>query len=74
MNMTSLKYMIEVEKCGSITNAAKKLMIGQPNLSKAIKDLELEVGFSIFVRSHKGAIPKKGTGIYLSGKKNLNPI
>ena len=72
MNMTSLKYMIEVEKCGSITNAAKKLMIGQPNLSKAIKDLELEVGFSIFVRSHKGAIPtKRGQEFIYLAKKTL---
>ena len=47
-------------------------MIGQPNLSKAIKDLELEVGFSIFVRSHKGAIPtKRGQEFIYLAKKTL---
>lgn len=57
MNLTHLRYMIEVEKLGSITKAAAALYMGQPNLSKAIKEMEREVGIPIFKRSAKGVIP-----------------
>ena len=35
MNLSYLKYAVEVEKTGSITQAAENLYMGQPNLSKA---------------------------------------
>lgn len=37
MNLQHLKYAVEVEKTGSITQAAENLYMGQPNLSKAIQ-------------------------------------
>lgn len=54
MNLTYLKYAVEVAKCGSINKAAEKLFIGQPNLSRSIKELEDSIGTAIFVRSAKG--------------------
>lgn len=57
MNLTHLKYVVEVERLGSITKAAAALYMGQPNLSKAIKEMEHEVGIPIFKRSAKGVIP-----------------
>ncbi|MGN0456392.1 MAG: LysR family transcriptional regulator [Acutalibacteraceae bacterium] len=54
MNLQQLKYVVEVEKEKSITAAAKKLYIGQPNLSKSIKELEQEIGATIFNRTGKG--------------------
>lgn len=57
MNLQQLKNAVEVERTGSITQAAKNLYMGQPNLSKSIKDLEEELGISIFSRSAKGVIP-----------------
>ena len=57
MNLTHLRYMIEVERYGSITKAAAALYMGQPNLSKAIKEMELEIGIPIFKRSAKGVVP-----------------
>lgn len=47
MNITHLRYAIEVEKTGSISQAADNLYMGQPNLSKAIKELEESVGITI---------------------------
>ena len=47
MNLTHLRYMVEVERLGSITKAASALYMGQPNLSKAIKEMEREVGIPI---------------------------
>lgn len=54
MNLSYLKYAIEVAKSGSINKAADKLFVNQPNLSRAIKELEDSLGTSIFVRSKKG--------------------
>ena len=39
MNLAHLKYAVEVEKTGSITKAAENLFMGQPNLSRGIKEL-----------------------------------
>ena len=57
MNLQHLKYTIEVYKAGSISGAAQNLYMAQPNLSKAIKELEKELGFEIFERSPEGMRP-----------------
>lgn len=59
MDIQQLRYVLEVEKCSSITRAAKNLFMGQPNLSKAIKELELEIGVTIFRRTPKGVEPTR---------------
>ena len=40
MNTLHFKYAVEVEKTRSITQAADNLYMAQPNLSKAIRELE----------------------------------
>ena len=57
MNTQHLKYAVEVERTGSITQAADNLYMAQPNLSKAIKELEDTLGISIFRRTSKGVVP-----------------
>ncbi|SDB20440.1 DNA-binding transcriptional regulator, LysR family [Ruminococcaceae bacterium FB2012] len=75
MNLTHLKYMVEVERHGSITKAAAALYMGQPNLSKAIKELEREFGVPIFRRSAKGVIPtEKGKEFLLHAKAILSQV
>ncbi len=54
MNLLYLKYAVEVAACGSINKAAEKLYMDQPNLSRAIKELETSLGVNIFERSSKG--------------------
>ncbi len=54
MNFQHLKYIVEVDNTGSITKAAQNLFMGQPNLSKAIKEIENEMGITIFNRTAKG--------------------
>lgn len=56
MNFTDLKYVIEVDKYGSFSLAAKKLYVAQSNLSRAVKDLEREFDIAIFQRTSKGVI------------------
>ncbi|QNK55104.1 LysR family transcriptional regulator [Paenibacillus sp. PAMC21692] len=61
MTLQQLKYVIEVASRGSINEAAKRLFISQPSLSNAIKELELEMGISIFERTNKGiTLSKEG--------------
>ena len=54
MNILHMRYAVEVAKAGSINKASEKLMIAQPNLSRAIKELEADLGIVIFDRSAKG--------------------
>ncbi len=54
MTLQQLRYVIEVAARGSMNEAAKRLFISQPSLSSAIKELEEQIGLSIFERTNKG--------------------
>lgn len=75
MNIQYLKYVVEVDKTGSINKAAKNLYMGQPNLSAAIKELEKELGISIFYRSKKGVFAtKEGEKFLFHAKKIISQV
>lgn len=57
MNILYLKYAVEVARTGSISKAAESLYMAQPNLSRAIKELEASLGITVFTRTSKGMIP-----------------
>ncbi len=57
MNIQHLRYAVEVEKTRSITEAAENLFMSQPNLSRAIRELEGVLGITIFDRTPKGILP-----------------
>jgi len=71
MNTQHLKYVIEVERTSSISQAAENLYMGQPSLSKAIKELEDSLGFSIFERTSKGVTPTQKGIKFLSYARNV---
>lgn len=54
MNLLHLKYAVEIAKTKSISKAAENLYTAQPNLSRAIKELEESLGITIFNRTTKG--------------------
>ena len=54
MTIQQLQYVVEVAKSDSINKAAQNLFISQPTLSVAIKELEDEIGTTLFQRSRKG--------------------
>ena len=54
MNILHLKYAVEIASTKSISQAAENLYMGQPNLSRAIKELEKNLGITIFERTTKG--------------------
>lgn len=54
MTLQQLKYFIETANSGSISKAAERLYIAQPTLSTALRELEAEIGYSLFSRTSKG--------------------
>ncbi len=75
MNTLHFKYVAEVAKTGSITQAAENLYMAQPNLSKAIKELEETLGISIFRRTSKGVVlTEKGEEFLVYAKRVLTQI
>jgi LysR family hca operon transcriptional activator len=55
MELRHLRYFVAVAEEGSLTVAAeKRLHTAQPSLSRQLRDLELEVGAELFVRTSRG--------------------
>ncbi len=72
MNITDLKYVAEIAKTGSMSQAAVNLYMNQPNLSRSIIALEKELGITIFRRSSKGvSLTREGNEFLLSSKEIL---
>ena len=62
VNLELYKVFYTVAKCGSLTKAAQELFISQPAVSQAIKQLEGQLGISLFNRTHKGMELSQGGG------------
>ena len=56
MNILHMKYAVEVARLGSLNKASETLMIATPNISRSIKELESDLGITIFQRSAKGVM------------------
>ncbi len=54
MTLQQIRYVLAILKYGSISKAAQEICIAQPHLSSTLKDLEKELGITIFSRSRKG--------------------
>ena len=59
MTLQQIFYALTISETGSMNKAAEKLFISQPSLTSAIKELERDVGITIFTRTGKGAVPTK---------------
>lgn len=70
-NIQHLKYAVEVEKTGSISKAAKNLFMGQPHLSKSIKELEDSLGITVFNRTPQGVVPTIKGAAFLRYAKSI---
>ena len=54
INCDYYKVFYYVAKYGSVSQAAKKLINNQPNLTRTIKNLESQLGCPLFLRTNKG--------------------
>lgn len=71
MNLLHMKYAVEIAEAGSINKAAERLYVGQPNLSRAVKELESSLGVSIFDRSSKGMFLTPDGEVFIRSAKNI---
>ena len=56
MNLLHMKYAVEVARLGSLGKASETLLIATPNISRSIKELEADLGISIFERTTTGML------------------
>ena len=54
MTLQQLKYVVAVADSRNITEASRRVFVSQPSLTAAIRELEAEMGITIFSRSNKG--------------------
>ncbi len=54
VNLDLYRVFYTVAKCGSLTKAAEELYISQPAVSQSVKQLENQLGVSLFNRTHRG--------------------
>ena len=54
MTIQQLNYAITISEIGSLNKASEILFVAQPSLSSAVRELEKELGITIFHRTGKG--------------------
>ena len=54
MTLQQLRYVITISETGSLNKAAEILYVSQPSLTEATRELEKELGITIFHRSGRG--------------------
>ena len=75
MKLQQLKYVITIADTRSMNEAAKQLFIAQPSLSGAVKEIEKELGFDIFVRTNRGVeITKEGAEFIAYAKQVMEQV
>ena len=71
MNILHMKYAVEIAKVGSINKASETLLMAQPNLSRSIKELEADLGITIFDRTSKGMLLTPEGEEFIGYAKNI---
>ena len=75
MNLQYLRYALEISRTGSISKAAENLSVAQPNLSRAVKELEGQLGISIFERTRTGmTVTPEGERLLSAGDRILREV
>ncbi|MBQ2274829.1 MAG: LysR family transcriptional regulator [Clostridia bacterium] len=54
MNLLHMKHALAVARAGSLSKASEVLLIAAPNISRSIKELETDLGITIFDRTQNG--------------------
>ena len=70
MTLQQLKYVITIADAGSINKASEQLFVSQPSLTSSVKELEREIGITIFIRTGKGVVPTgEGTDFLIRARQ-----
>ena len=71
LNLTHMKHVLEVAKAGSLSKASESLLIAAPNISRSIKELETDLGITIFDRTQNGMKPTPQGEEFINFAKNI---
>lgn len=72
MTLQQFRYIVEISKHNSISKAASALYVTQPSISKAVQELENDLGITIFNRTNKGVVfTKEGAELLFYAKMLL---
>jgi DNA-binding transcriptional LysR family regulator len=75
MTFQQFRYIVEIAKHNSISQAASALYVTQPSISKSVRDLEAELGITILDRTNKGVVfTKEGTDLLFYAKMMLEQM
>ncbi|KAA8756838.1 LysR family transcriptional regulator, partial [Priestia megaterium] len=75
MTLQQFRYIVEIAKHNSMSKAASALYVTQPSISKAVRDLERELGITILDRTNKGVVfTKDGTELLFYAKMFLEQM
>lgn len=71
MTLQQLKYIVTISETLNITQAADKLFVSQPSLTKAVNELEKEMNVRIFNRSNKGVTITREGDLFLAHARQV---
>lgn len=71
MELRHLRYFVAVAEALNLTRAAEKLFIAQPPLTRAIKQLEEELGVELFIRKPRGLQLTTGGEYFLEQARQI---
>jgi DNA-binding transcriptional LysR family regulator len=71
MGLSPFRYLDEVARCGSIRVAADRLHVAPSAISRQIKNLELEVGETLFERHARGVVLTAAGEIYVQYARSV---
>ena len=71
MNIQALRYIIEIEHTGSINKASQHLYVSQSSLSRAIKEVEAQIGIALFHRTNRGVVATHDGKKFIEQARNL---
>jgi LysR family transcriptional regulator, regulator of abg operon len=65
MELRQIKYFLEIVRCASFGQAAEKLHVTQPALSKSIRNLEQSLGVMLLERHPVGVVPTEYGKVFM---------
>lgn len=71
MNLNKLEYFIAISEEGNLSNAARKLYVSQPALTKALASLERELGMRLMERRHDALVLTPKGQLYLEAARKM---
>ena len=56
MTLQQLRYVTAIAEAGTLSEAARRFYFAQPSLTASLRELEEELGLTIFRRTNRGAV------------------